>query len=52
VNDFKTFIDMLAIAKLKYAQIDHGNGRSTLIVDKGRVHVDFTNGKLTEIRAL
>lgn len=48
MNEFKQFVDMLTRAKIKYAQVDHGDGRSTLIID--RVHVDFERGKIVTIR--
>lgn len=47
-NHFQLTIEMLAAAKLQYAQIDHGNGRSTLIVNG--VHFDFVKGALLMIR--
>ena len=50
-TDFKQYIDMLSAAKIKYAQLDHGNGRSTLIIEQGAqgyaIHVDFERGRLT-----
>lgn len=49
-SQFKQMIDMLAAANIKYAQIDHGDGRSTLIID--RTHIDFTRGKLEAIRSV
>lgn len=43
-------IDMLSRAKIRYAQIDHGDGRSTLVID--RTHIDFTRGQIVMIRTV
>ena len=50
MTHFKQMIDMLAQGKIKYAQVDHGNSKSTLVLDQGRVLIDFERGKLTNVR--
>jgi len=56
-SHFKQMIDMLTYAKIRYAQIDHGNGRSTLILarnnfDDHPIHIDFERGKMTDVKVV